>query len=122
MPFHAAANGKVFLAFGAAELPRAPLTRFTPHTITDRDHLAGALDTIRAVGYATAIDEIEVGLSAVAAPVRGARGACVAALSISGPSFRLDASRLDAHGCAARRAGRRPVHPTRVSDRGARLT
>ncbi len=97
-PFHAAANGKVFLAFGAAELPRAPLTRFTPYTITDREHLAGALDTIRAVGYATAIDEIEIGLSAVGAPVRGAGGACVAALSISGPSFRLDAPRLDAMG------------------------
>ncbi len=94
-PFHAAANGKVFLAFGTAELPRIPLTRFTPHTITDREHLEGALDTIRAVGYATAIDEIEVGLSAVAAPVRGAAGARVAALSISGPSFRLGAARLD---------------------------
>jgi IclR family transcriptional regulator, acetate operon repressor len=94
-PFHAGANGKVFLAFGTAELPRMPLTRFTPHTITDRAHLEGALDTIRAVGYATAIDEIEIGLSAVAAPVRGAAGACVAALSISGPSFRLGASRLD---------------------------
>jgi DNA-binding IclR family transcriptional regulator len=94
-PFHAAANGKVFLAFGTAELPRIPLTRFTPHTITDRTHLEGALDTIRAVGYATAIDEIEIGLSAVAVPVRGAAGACVAALSISGPTFRIDASRLD---------------------------
>jgi IclR family acetate operon transcriptional repressor len=94
-PFHAGANGKVFLASGTAELPRMPLTRFTPHTITDRAHLDGALDTIRAVGYATAVDEIEVGLSAVAVPVRGASGACVAALSISGPSFRLDASRLD---------------------------
>ena len=51
---------------------RASSTRFTPHTITDREHLTAALDTIRAVGYATAIDEIEVGLSAVAAPVRGA--------------------------------------------------
>jgi IclR family transcriptional regulator, acetate operon repressor len=95
VPFHAAANGKIFLAFGVSELPRMPLTRFTPHTITDREHLAGALDTIRVLGYATAIDEIEVGLSAVAAPVSGASGACVAALSISGPSFRLDASRLD---------------------------
>ena len=95
VPFHPGANGKVFLAFGTAELPRIPLTRFTPHTITDRRHLEGALDTIRAVGYATAIDEIEVGLSAVAAPVRGAAGACIAALSISGPSFRLGAARLD---------------------------
>ena len=76
-------------------LPPGELTRFTPHTICDRDQLTAALDTIRAVGYATAIDEIEVGLSAVAAPVRGANGACVAALSISGPSFRLGPSQLD---------------------------
>jgi IclR family acetate operon transcriptional repressor len=69
--------------------------RFTPHTICDRDHLTAALDTIRALGYATAVDEIEVGLSAVAAPVRGATGTCVAALSISGPSFRLGPSQLD---------------------------
>jgi DNA-binding IclR family transcriptional regulator len=98
VPFHPGANGKAFLAFGAAVLPPGELIRFTPHTITDRDHLMAALDTIRAVGYATAIDEIEVGLSAVAAPVRGPAGTCVAALSISGPSFRLDASRLDLMG------------------------
>ncbi len=95
VPFHPGANGKVFLAFGAATLPPGELMRFTPHTICDRDHLTAALDTIRAVGYATAVDEIEVGLSAVAAPVRGATGTCVAALSISGPSFRLGPSQLD---------------------------
>ena len=95
VPFHAAANGKVFLANGAAELPPGELVRFTPHTMVDREHLVAALDTIRAVGYATAIDEIEVGLSAVAAPVRGVNGACVAALSISGPSYRLGSSQLD---------------------------
>ena len=95
VPFHPGANGKVFLAFGAAALPPGELARFTPHTICEREHLMAALDTIRAVGYATAIDEIEVGLSAVAAPVRGATGTCVAALSISGPSFRLGPSQLD---------------------------
>ena len=95
VPFHPGANGKVFLAFGAAVLPPGELARFTPHTICEREHLMAALDTIRAVGYATAIDEIEVGLSAVAAPVRGATGVCVAALSISGPSFRLGPSQLD---------------------------
>jgi DNA-binding IclR family transcriptional regulator len=31
----------------------------------------------------------------VAAPVRGLNGTCVAALSISGPSFRLGPSQLD---------------------------
>src|SRR2546423_1072954 len=44
---------------------------------------------IRANGYATSIDELEVGLTAMAAPVLGANGVAIAALSISGPTVRL---------------------------------
>lgn len=79
VPFHLAANGKVFLAWGAAA----------------DGHLAQAeLDRIRARGYATAVDELEVGLTAVAAPVLDGAGRAVAALSVSGPTLRLK-SRLD---------------------------
>jgi DNA-binding IclR family transcriptional regulator len=35
------------------------------------------------------VEEYEVGLSAVAAPVRGADGDVIAALSVSGPTFRM---------------------------------
>ena len=52
-------------------------------------------DLIRSRGYATSIDELEVGLSALAAPVLGADGAAVSALSISGPTARLTAERID---------------------------
>ncbi len=41
------------------------------------------------------MDELEVGLTAVAAPIRNAHGDVIAALSVSGPTFRLDAARLD---------------------------
>src|SRR5579862_7103912 len=75
VPFELAANGKCFLAFGGVET-------------------AGA-DLIRSRGYATSIDELEVGLSALAAPVLDADGAAVAALSISGPTTRLTAERID---------------------------
>ena len=50
---------------------------------------------VRRDGYATAVAELEEGLVAVASPVRDATGACVAALSISGPAFRMLPESLD---------------------------
>src|SRR5690348_17695348 len=50
--------------------------------------------SIRAQGYAVALDELEQGLSAVAAPVLGPGGTAVAALSISGPTIRLTPKRI----------------------------
>jgi IclR family acetate operon transcriptional repressor len=95
VPLHSAANGKVFLAYGAAPVP-AGLEQLTPRTIADRTELARELDRVRERGYATAADELELGLSAVAAPVRGVDGAVVAALSISAPTLRLPAGRMRA--------------------------
>jgi len=87
---HAAANGKVLLAFGALELdPTAPLERFTARTLTSRRELSRELALVRREGFATALSELEEGLAAVAAPVFDGNGRCVAALSVSGPEFRL---------------------------------
>jgi IclR family transcriptional regulator, acetate operon repressor len=91
IPHHVAANGKVFLAYGSVPVPER-LEAFTPHTIISREALAHELGRIRAAGYASAINELELGLAAVAAPVR-AGGAVIAALSISGPDARLTAER-----------------------------
>lgn len=85
---HAAANGKVLLAYGAIPMPRQ-LDRYTEHTLTTRQALEAELATVRHEGYATAVDELEEGLVAVAAPVFDARGDCVAAISISGPTYRM---------------------------------
>jgi IclR family transcriptional regulator, acetate operon repressor len=90
---HCTANGKVFLAFGRASVAE-PLVAYTPHTITDPTRLQAELATIRRRDYATAVDELELGLAAVAAPVRGARGDVVAALSISGPTLRITPARI----------------------------
>src|SRR4029077_4836680 len=76
VPFHVAANGKCFLAFGAPQTPPPERQRG------------------RARGYATSIDEIELGLSALAAPVLGPGGEAIAALSISGPTARLTSERI----------------------------
>lgn len=75
VPFELAANGKCFLAFGGGKIEDAEL--------------------IRARGYATSIDELEVGLSALSAPVLAADGTAIAALSISGPTSRLTAVRIE---------------------------
>jgi IclR family transcriptional regulator, acetate operon repressor len=91
---HCTAAGKVFLAFGAVELPEGNLGALTPATITDRARLDGELEAIRDQGYATLVDELEPGLSAVAAPVRDRGGAVIAALTASGASLRLAPQRL----------------------------
>ena len=50
---------------------------------------------VRRDGYATAVDELEVGLTGLAAPVIGAGGRAIAALSISGPTLRLGAQQIE---------------------------
>lgn len=90
---HAVANGKVLLAHGALPMPRQ-LERYTEHTITTREALVTELEAVRRDGYATAVAELEEGLVAVASPVFDAGGACVAALSISGPAYRMPPENL----------------------------
>lgn len=96
VPLHCSANGKVLLAFGAATLPPdAPLEALTSRTIAEPARLAAELEAVRAAGCATAVDELELGLSAIAAPVLDANGRAVAALSVSGPTLRLSPRRVE---------------------------
>jgi DNA-binding IclR family transcriptional regulator len=94
LALHATSNGKVLLAY----LPDArlvePLERFTKLTVVDPAVLERQLDDVRRCGYATTVDELEIGLTAVAAPVRNLDGRVIAALSASGPSFRLERAQL----------------------------
>ncbi|WP_129266530.1 IclR family transcriptional regulator [Streptomyces sp. M3] len=76
------------------------------------------LRTERARGYAVAVEEMEPGLIAVAAPVRDHRGDVVAALNVSAPVFRLppdavpkvvEAVVAASHRLSARLGGGEPV-------------
>jgi IclR family transcriptional regulator, acetate operon repressor len=87
VPAHGSALGKVFFAFGALRLPAEPFETLADNTARTSADLR--LAEIRACGYATALDELEPGLWAVAAPVRDGSGDVVAALSVSGPNARL---------------------------------
>jgi IclR family transcriptional regulator, acetate operon repressor len=79
VPYHCTAVGKVLIAFGGAD--PGPLEP----TVIAR---------VRGDGYATAVDELEVGLTGLAAPVVGAGGRAIAALSISGPTLRLGSQQI----------------------------
>jgi DNA-binding IclR family transcriptional regulator len=116
-PLHATSDGKVLLAFGAAQLPAGPLAARTPDTITARDALAADLQRVRTRGWATAEGDFELGLNGVAAPVRTADGTCRAALCLCGPSYRVRPDDLAALGqrcvaAAARLAALLDLQPT----------
>lgn len=99
IPLHATSNGKVLLSELPAErldeLLAEPLAGFTPYTVTDADELRAQLGTVRRRGYAVAVDELEVGLTAVAAPVRAADGSVVGSLSASGATQRIPPAVVD---------------------------
>ncbi|MEV0470782.1 IclR family transcriptional regulator [Streptomyces prunicolor] len=92
-PLHATAAGKLFMAHmtpdQVAEIFAEGAEKYTPHTIVDPTTLAAALETIRERGYATTSEEHEIGLAAIAAPVRALDGKVIAAVTLSGPTFRL---------------------------------
>jgi DNA-binding IclR family transcriptional regulator len=93
-PLHATSSGKVLLAYAPDAVRKDVLSRelqrFTPATITDPEVLRQHFDRIVEQGWGATVEEYEIGLNAVAAPVRGADGDVIAALSVSGPSFRMD--------------------------------
>jgi DNA-binding IclR family transcriptional regulator len=123
-PLHCTSNGKVLLAFASDverdRLLRSPLPKLTSRTITDVKALRGQLAEIRARGYAQTMEELEEGLNAVAAPVRGMGGDLVAALSVSGPAFRMRAVDLPRIGKLAADAAQAVSRRLGYVDRGAR--
>jgi len=97
-PLHATSSGKVLLAHldpsERERLLRAPLARFTPATITDPAELLHQLRRAADEGWASTVEELEDGLNAVAAPIRDHDGNVIAAVSVSGPSYRLTPARI----------------------------
>jgi IclR family acetate operon transcriptional repressor len=99
VPVHATGLGKVILAY----LPRAEtlalierygLAPLTDKTITDRAAFLRCLDDVRRVGYAVDVEENELGICCVAAPIWDHTQRVVAACSVSGPSLRMTPERM----------------------------
>lgn len=97
-PLHCTSTGKVLLAYMPEEqverLLARPLPYFTRSTITEPDRLRLELSKVREQGFAVGNEELEEGLNAVAAPIRDHEGAVVAAISVSGPSYRVSPNRF----------------------------
>jgi DNA-binding IclR family transcriptional regulator len=88
-PLHATGVGLVLLAYSAPELQEricaAPLQRFTDFTITDPGRLRAVLADVRRTGGVLSDRQITPDAVSFAAPVRDARGAVAAAVSLVVP-------------------------------------
>lgn len=92
---HATALGKVLLAgLPEKEVTRLirlkGLSRITAHTIVTKPALRAELSKVRQQGYAIDNQENEMEGRCIGAPIHGPDGRVVAALSVSGPVFRMD--------------------------------
>jgi DNA-binding IclR family transcriptional regulator len=105
-PLHASSDGKVFLAFAGvgASPPSTRLAALTERTITDGGALAEEIDGVRRRGWASVEGEFEEGLNGLAAPVFDGAERCVAAISVSGPAYRLPPERVQELAAATQRA------------------
>ncbi len=85
-PSYCAASGKCLLAFSASYLRKyqgCMLKKFTEYTITDWDDLLKELAQIKRNGYAIEREEVELGMTCIAAPIFS-NGEIAAAISVSG--------------------------------------
>lgn len=99
-PAHCTALGKAMLAAmpwdQAEEILRSTnLVRLTPHTHTTLDDLKIELERVSAQGYAVDDEERNLGVRCVGAPIRDHAG-ILAAVSVSGPTFRMQGGAFEA--------------------------
>lgn len=113
-PLHASAAGKILLAYMPEEqrrhILRKPLETLTEHTVTNNEALEQQLQEIRETGYGHTVEELEVGMNAVGAPIQEASGAVIAAVAVSGPVFRLPAESVPEMGELVKKAAAEISH------------
>lgn len=94
LPINATAVGKAILSGLtddelAKSLDELSFVRFTESTICDKNDLMNYLSKVRLVRYAEDVEEVEIGLTCVAAPIFDHTGKAIAAISVSGPTSRM---------------------------------
>jgi len=100
-PLHLTSVGKLFLASDDASQVRAYVTRtglsgHTRNSITDLSKLEVELNQVRQLGNAKDNEELELGVSCLAAGILDDTGKLVAGLSLSAPTDRIHADWLRA--------------------------
>jgi IclR family transcriptional regulator, KDG regulon repressor len=99
VPLYCSAVGKVMLAYMPDDerekiLPQLGLTRLTPNTVGNLQELQTELYRVRKNGYACDLEENELHIRCVAAPIWDHAGAVNASLSITAPVVRMAVARL----------------------------
>jgi len=98
IPIYQGAPGKILLAFSPEELQEeilgGQLEPATPRSITDPKKLRAELGRTRKNGYALSFEERVPGISTLAVPIFDHTGRVAAALSVTGPSSRVNKARL----------------------------
>jgi DNA-binding IclR family transcriptional regulator len=93
-PLYCTGGGKVILAYKPLDfqefiLSRINLEKHTKNTIVTVEGLQKEFENIRKQGYAIDNEEREEGVTCIATPIFDCYGEVIAAISISGPSYRL---------------------------------
>lgn len=70
------------------------MTRYTPNTIVELKELLAQVGKVRQQGYAMDMEEIEMGLRCIAAPIKDGNGNVIAAVSLSGPASRITDAKI----------------------------
>ena len=99
-PLHCTSMGKAILAFMPKHqleriLRTLELTSFTPRTITTIQDLRICLERVRARGFATSNEEMEIGVRSVSAPLRNSTGGVFSAVNIAAPTIRVSLRKLE---------------------------
>jgi IclR family KDG regulon transcriptional repressor len=99
VPLYCTAVGKIMLAYMSSEqqkqlLPQLALKRYTPNTVGNLQQLEAELHRVRKNGYACDLEEHELHIRCVAAPIWDHTGLVNASLSITAPIVRMAISRL----------------------------
>lgn len=93
-PIHCTSTGQVLLAYQSDEtieqVINQGLKSYTSKTITDPMKFRDLLKTIRLQGYAVSQEELHEGVVSIAAPVHNSTGKIIAAVSIAGPTRRIN--------------------------------
>ena len=88
LPAHASAQGRLTMAFSPPELQQRVLGRklqaYTPRTLTDAAKLRDRLARLRAQLYEVAMDETQLGISAVGAPILNFHNELVGTIAVVG--------------------------------------
>ena len=99
VPLYCTAVGKVMLAYMPPEeqeriLPELDLKRLTPNSVGNLQELKAELYRVRKNGYASDLEEHELHIRCVAAPIWDHTGSVHSSLSITAPAVRMPVTRL----------------------------